>query len=64
MTTTRADDPSGITYSVTWAREGSRVCDWCDGDAVVILRKRPGSGGDWMCWYHFDKYHPTLTVPA
>ena len=61
---TRADEPSGITYTATQSRAG-RLCDWCDESAAVIvagysdgylaLRER-------MCREHFAEYHPTLTV--
>jgi len=56
----------GATYSAVTASPDTQ-CDWCDGDAVVLVTGRHVRGDTWltrdrMCWYHFDKSHPDLVV--
>ena len=67
MTTTRADQPSGTTYTATLAQPGGTLCDWCDHLAGAVVANCHADGyttRDYMCSQHFNEYHPTLTINA
>ena len=65
MTGTRADRPTGTTYSAVPARPGT-LCDWCGGGAAAIVFNRYNGDAygraDRMCAQHLAEYHPDLTV--